>query len=59
MICKNCRKEFDIVDRNNWGWTRGEKYFCTYQCLRKYEKRLFEHKAKKKALHDIKFPPIK
>ena len=38
-ICAQCKKRFEIPNTiNSWGWNIGERLFCTYKCMRAWEK---------------------
>lgn len=37
--CASCKKRFEIPNTfNSWGWNIGEKLFCSYTCMRAYER---------------------
>ncbi len=41
--CEMCGKEIYGINRDTWAYKRGEapghyKFFCTWSCLRKYDK---------------------
>ena len=37
--CTRCKKRFEIPNTiNSWGWNIGEKLFCSYSCMRGYER---------------------
>lgn len=41
MTCKTCGKVIDqiLFEDQEWGWKLGQTlYFCTYRCMREYEK---------------------
>jgi len=35
--CKVCKKKFEKPSKE-WGWTIGNLDFCTYKCMRQYER---------------------
>lgn len=48
--CEHCGKIFDLETYGQWGWTIGTLYFCTYRCMREYEKIPKNKKYKKRGL---------
>ena len=38
MICHQCWKEFDVLYPDLWRYKRGNKWFCSWHCLRDDEK---------------------
>ena len=38
MICHQCGKEFDVLYPDLWRYKRGNKWFCSWHCLRADEK---------------------
>ena len=36
--CFVCRKKFQIQDKDLWGYKKGKRYFCSYGCLRRFER---------------------
>ena len=41
MTCRTCGKVLDqiLFEDQEWGWKIGATlYFCTYKCMREYEK---------------------
>ena len=36
--CPMCGKEFFVRDANDWVYKRNSQYFCSWHCLRNYEK---------------------
>lgn len=36
--CFVCRKKFEVQDAEEWAYKRKKRYFCSYGCLRRYEK---------------------
>ena len=48
--CKQCGKIFELETFGRWGWTIGEHYFCTYKCMRAYEKAAKGKKYKTRGL---------
>lgn len=37
VTCKFCKKKFK-KPRKDWGWYIGDLNFCTYKCMRLYER---------------------
>ena len=48
--CRQCGKIFEMETYGRWGWTIGEEYFCTYKCMRAYEKTPKTKRYKKRGL---------
>lgn len=44
--CPICGKMFVMHSTEEWGYTVGSKRFCTYSCLRKYERKQEENRRK-------------
>lgn len=38
MICHQCGKEFDVLYPDLWRYKRGNKWFCSWHCLRADER---------------------
>ena len=38
MICNQCGKEFDVLYPDLWRYKRGNKWFCSWHCLRADER---------------------
>lgn len=36
--CKTCEKDFYVPNSEDWVYRRGSFWFCSWSCLRKYEK---------------------
>lgn len=37
--CRICRKSFDVLYPELWVYRRGSKWFCSWGCMRKYDRR--------------------
>ena len=48
--CRQCGKIFELETYGQWGWTIGSDYFCTYKCMRLWEKTPKAKKYKRKGL---------
>lgn len=53
VTCKNCGKKFYISDRREWAYKIHDdvsrKYFCSWSCLRNYEKEIEEAKRQRRS----------
>lgn len=38
MVCNKCGKEFPVLYLNQYVYKRGAKYFCSWSCMRKFDK---------------------
>lgn len=46
--CAECHKRFEkTILGGEWGWNIGQKLFCTYGCMREYERKEKEKRFKK------------
>lgn len=43
-ICFVCRKKFEVQSRDEWAYKKGKRFFCSYKCLRRFEKKAEEKK---------------
>ena len=51
--CKQCGKVFELESLGGgWGWTIGDNYFCTYKCMRAYERAPKGKKYKSRGLDE-------
>lgn len=51
--CYECGKTFVAMDISQWAYRRNDRYmryFCSYGCMRKWDKR--QEEQRKKAKHD-------
>lgn len=50
--CEQCKKEFDCYALDMWAWKIGQYRFCTYGCMRKWE-RSNEEQAERETLREL------
>ena len=43
-ICFVCRKKFDVPNVDDGAYKKCKRFFCSYKCLRRFEKRFEEKK---------------
>ena len=48
--CPVCRKKFEVCDADSWGYKKSKRFFCSYNCLRRYEK---AHEKEKDGAMDL------
>lgn len=51
--CYLCGKEFVYTDKVGWGYKKGEKLFCSWKCLRQYEKTRQFPNEKKEQIREL------
>lgn len=39
MKCPVCKKEFDVLWPSQWAYKRGNKFICSWGCIRKYDRK--------------------
>ena len=39
MKCPVCGKRFDVLWPNQWAYKRGNKFICSWGCIRKYDRK--------------------
>ena len=52
--CPVCRKRFPVLYPSIWAYRRGDSFFCSWTCLRAYDKKIGENEEMKKLTLDDK-----
>ena len=52
-VCPICKKQFSMLMSCGWAYTMNEKKFCSWSCMRKYERTRKKPNEKKEQVREL------